>query len=289
MKKINCCFLFLLVFFGCGDDDELVKDEVIEDKPNKKITWKKDGKEMALIPAGSFEMGNHFYVVTDGENTAPVHKVTLNSFYMDVHEVTVAQFREFVNQSGYDYQANMFLNLFDMWDEVARDSPGDNHPMVRVNWNDAVAYAEWAGKRLPTEAEWEYAARGGLVGKRYPWGDKEPTPDRANYGSKVGKPTVVGSYPANGYGLHDMAGNVWEWCQDWYEAGYYSNSPVNNPQGPKNGRQVAKMIRGGQWGSVSSVLQVHIRGHSLVNLGPQLSVNNGSYSKIGFRCVSGSK
>ena len=173
------------------------------------ITWQKDSKEMVLILSGSFEMGDHL----DGRSDAPVHTVILDSFYMDVHEVTVGQFREFVNQSGYSYERD--------WNDVAKYSPGDEYPMVFVNWNDATADAKWAGKRLPTEAEWEYAVRGGLVGKRYPWGD-EVTHDDANYSGTGGKDkwgycAPVGSFAANGYGLYDMAGNVWEWCQDWYD------------------------------------------------------------------------
>jgi formylglycine-generating enzyme required for sulfatase activity len=170
------------------------------------IEWEKDNSEMALIPAGSFEMGDHL----DGLSNAPVHIVELDAFYMDTHEVTVGQFREFVNQSGYKYEGD--------WDNVAKYSPWDWYPMVYVNWNDTTAYAKWAGKRLPTEAEWEYAARGGLVGKRYPRGD-EISHDDANYSGTGGKDkwskcAPVGSFAANGYGLYDMAGNVREWCQD---------------------------------------------------------------------------
>ena len=223
MKKINYCFLFLvlLVFFGCSDEssneDEvvknLVKDEpIIDTEPEKKITWEKDGKGMVLIPAGSFEMGDHF---SEGEeNELPVHRVNLDGFYMDIHEVTVDQFKQFVKQSGYDYQGD--------WDKVALYSPDDDYPMINVTWSDATAYAEWAGKRLPTKAEWEYAARGGLESKRYPWGD-EIDNTKAHYDSwndGNGTTKLVGSFESNGYGLYDMAGNAWEWCQDWYGENY---------------------------------------------------------------------
>jgi len=220
---------------------------------------------MVLIPAGSFTMGSR-----DGgpEDEKPVHRVELDAFYMDVHEVRVGQFRDFVNQSGYEYGGN--------WNDVAKYSPGDEYPMVYVNWNDATAYAKWTGKRLPTEAEWEYAARGGLVGKRYPWGDEGATAEKANYGNNVGKPTVVGSYPANGYGLYDMAGNVWEWCADWYGSDYYSKSSAKNPLGPGTGS--GGVLRGGSWGSDAS----YLRGANRFNYAP----DNRSYF-CGFRCVSG--
>ena len=175
MRKLSWILLVLVVLVGCGDEvtdeegkalKDLVKDEVVADAGlEKEIVWQKDGAKMAYIPAGSFEMGDSKNELEDWMKTArPVHTVELDAFYMDVHEVTVGQFREFVNQSGYKYSGN--------WADVVKSSPGDGYPMVEVNWNDAVAYAKWAGKRLPTEAEWEYAARGGLVGKRYPGGDE---------------------------------------------------------------------------------------------------------------------
>ena len=276
--------MFLLVCFGCGDEssneDEIVQDSVedeivVETDPKKDIVWKKDGKEMTLIPAGSFEMGDHF---SEGEkDELPVHKVNLDAFYMDTHEVTVGQFKQFINQTGYDWSPP----VGDMWDAVARLSPGDDYPMVYVNWNDATAYAEWAGKRLPTEAEWEYAARGGVVGQRYPSGD-DITRNDANYKGAGGRDkwdtttALVGSFEANGYGLHDMVGNVWEWCQDWYDENYYSNSPANNPPGPETGSD--RVSRGGGWAYDSDYLR----------LADRYNYPNDRYSTYGFRCVSGS-
>ena len=233
---------------------------------DKEVKWAKDGSEMTLIPAGSFEMGNH---LDNMASERPVHSVELDAFYMDIHEVTVGQFKQFVEESGYRY---------DRWNSVAKYSPTDEHPMVLVSWNDATAYCEWAGKRLPTEAEWEYAARGGLIGKRYPLGD-ELTHDDANYSGTGGRDkwqycSPVGSFATNGYGLYDMVGNVYEWCSDWYD--YYSNSPTKNPQGPSLGS--FRVLRGGSWNYDTNSLRVANR--SLGN--PTLTNNN-----IGFRCVLG--
>ena len=216
-------------------------------------------------------MGDHFNEGNTRER--PVHTVELDAFYMDVREVTVGQFREFVNQSGYSYNK---------WNDVTQYSPGDEYPMVLVNWDDATAYAEWAGKRLPTEAEWEYAARGGLRGKRYPWAD-EISHDDANYSGMGGADTwdrstaPVGSFAANGYGLYDMVGNVYEWCQDWYGENYYSNSAAKNPPGPDSGS--SRVLRGGFWDKYTNTLRVaHRDGTSPFN-----RIND-----LGFRCVSGS-
>jgi len=229
-----------------------VSDDGVKPVLGEKITWEKDGSEMVLIPAGSFEMGDHH---DNMGNALPVHIVELDAFYMDVYEVTVGQFRKFVNQSGYEYDGN--------WNNVARYSLDDGYPMVYVNWNDATAYAKWAGKRLPTEAEWEYADRGGLAGKRYPWGnDENVARDYANYNGVGGKDKwsqtgPVGSLEANGYGLYDMAGNVWEWCQDWYDFGYYNNSPSKNPPGSGTGSR--RVLQGGYWYHDVSTVATTIR------------------------------
>ena len=177
---------------------------------------------------------------------------SISSFYMDKYEVTNAQYREFIQATGHREPI--------YWDNSKYNQ--SNQPVVGVSWNDAVAYAKWSGKRIPTEKEWEWAARGGLIDKKYPWGDQQPNSSRANYyGANIGKPIAVGSYPANGYGLHDMAGNVLEWCQDWYDRDQYY-----------------KVLRGGSWADISPILRVADRN----NRNP---LNRGIYH--GFRCVSG--
>jgi formylglycine-generating enzyme required for sulfatase activity len=189
------------------------------------------GGEMVLIPGGTFEMGR-----PDGKpgyDNFPVHLVKIDSFYMDKFEITVGEFKQFLNETGYDFDWSLWERFF--------VSPTDDHPMVHVNWYEATAFAKWACKRLPTEAEWEYAARGGLKGKRYPWGNiitkndanfHKYWKDDEEYGQshsvkKNGKDkwkystAPVGSFKPNGFELFDMAGNVAEWCQDWYQHDYY--------------------------------------------------------------------
>ncbi|MDP6599680.1 MAG: SUMF1/EgtB/PvdO family nonheme iron enzyme, partial [Candidatus Poribacteria bacterium] len=245
--------------------------------PPNQILWNKDGAQMSYIPAGSFEMGDHF---GEGNNSyeLPVHNVTLDEFYMDKTEVTVGQFDQFVTESGYSWAGD--------WNQVATLSPTDDHPMIYVTWDDAVAYAQWAGKRLPTEAEWEYAARGGLAGKRYPWGN-EIDDTKANYDNIFGDgTTVAGSYATNGYGLYDVAGNVWEWCSDWWNGNYYSNSPASNPLGPEIGEppipggSPVRVFRGGYWHDGAWILRVSCRVIADVS-----AAQTGGRMK-GFRCVS---
>ena len=209
MRNLNYFFAFLLLIGLSTTAQEA-----------EQITWEKDNSQMVLIPAGSFEMGDHFNEGKADGRELPGHTVALDGFYMDKTEVTVGQFKAFLADSGYSWGGD--------WEQVAEYSPGDDHPMIYVIWDDAVAYAEWAGKRLPTESEWEYAARGELQGKRYPWGD-EITQDDANYSGTGGKDrwdqstAAVGSFEANGYGLYDVGGTVAEWCADWYAEDYYAS------------------------------------------------------------------
>ena len=176
----------------------------------------------------------------------PPHRVSLGSFYIAQRPVTNAQYRQFILDTGHraphldDARAER-----ENWDRERLSPPEgrETHPVVLVSWHDAQAYCVWAGGRLPTEAEWERAARGGLEGKPYPWGESINR-DRANYDNPAGT-TPAGSYPPNSYGLYDMAGNVWEWVADWYAPHYYAVSPTEDPLGPEAG--MGKVLRGGAW------------------------------------------
>ena len=201
--------------------------------------------DMVLIPAGEFLMGNNNENAIDREK--PVHKVHVDAFCIDKYPVTNAQYKEFIDANphwrkptkrgarnktkqimhsilrkyhGGDYLKGWIDNLF--------VSDQDDYPVTHVSWYAAMAYAEWVGKRLPTEAEWEKAARGGVSAQRYPWGDVLDSAN-AECGKGFGKTYPVGKFPANNYGLHDIVGNVWEWCLDLYDADYYASSPKHNP------------------------------------------------------------
>jgi formylglycine-generating enzyme required for sulfatase activity len=229
------------------------------------------GPPMVLIPAGTFQMGSN----SGHDDEQPVHSVTLDSYYMDVYEVTNAMYAQCVSDGACSPPFGAGSSIRESYYEV---SSYDNYPVITVDWNQAMAYCNWAGKRLPTEAEWEYAARGGLRGGPYPWGEGIDC-DWANYwpGAScvfVGDTSEVGSYPPNGYGLYDMAGNVWEWVADWYNESYYRTSLVENPSGPANGTY--RVLRGGSWGANGNYLRVASR--SYYNPTTQ-------YLDVGFRCA----
>ncbi|MBI4860539.1 MAG: SUMF1/EgtB/PvdO family nonheme iron enzyme, partial [Candidatus Riflebacteria bacterium] len=223
---------------------------------------KKDGAVMVRVPAGRFLMGSS----SGKADERTVHEVDLDAFLIDKFEVTNARYGRFLAATGHRKQ--------ECWNDPRFNAA--QQPVVGVSWTDALVYCSWAGKRLPTEAEWERAARGGLEQKPYPWGDKAPE-GRACYGCDLltGHPAPVGRFPPNGFGLHDLAGSVWEWCADWYGADYYPNSPGRNPQGPASGRW--RVARGGSWDYFdASLLTCHRRSRDLTTF---RSVNGG------FRCA----
>ncbi len=244
---------------------------------------------MVLIDAGEFRMGSN-----DGQDREkPIHSVYVDAFYMDEYEVTNAEYAEFLNAKGKHTDGSItWLDIGADWcrieyvSRVYRAKTGyENHPVVEVSWYGAMAYAAWKGKRLPTEAEWEKAARGGLSGLKYPWGNAIDSTN-ANYNRHVGDTTPVGKYAANGYGLYDMSGNVSEWCLDEYNAGFYAISPARNPLSGANsiqwllenwtGVKSNRVLRGGAWFNNAPYVRCAER-----NYGPPARPDD-SYS---FRCV----
>lgn len=244
----------------------------------EEYTNEKDGSVLIHIPASSFIMGKS----PGYPNEGPPHKVYLDDYWIGKYEVTNKQFCEFLNsiKSGVSiveygdkvyYHGNRFYELLggDRWkDRIKWDGrkfyvvPGyENHPVVFVSWYGARAYCRWAGLRLPTEAEWEKAAKGNTQ-RKYPWGDEEPDEGgvyRCNYDEEAEdgfrETSPVGyfkDYPSP-YGCYDMAGNVYEWCNDWYDGNYYSHSPSKNPKGPITGKE--RVMRGGSWGNEPSYIR----------------------------------
>lgn len=244
------------------------------------FTYTQEKVAMVLIPAGEFTMGSDEFF---GEG--PAHKVYLDAFYIDKYEVTNEQFCQFLNEKGNQTEGGVRWldisgsNIEYQGGEYRPKAGYEDHPLIGVTWHGANAYAKWRGCRLPTEAEWEKAARGDLIGKTYPWGD-DIDPARANYGQDAESATTtpVGGYLPNGYGLYDIAGNVWEWCSDWYDRDYYSESPYKNPRGPEDG--YARVVRGGGWSGPVHIYAKYLRCSYRYFLRPE-STNN----YLGFRCA----
>ena len=240
---------------------------------------------MVLIPEGRFQMGSK-----NGDfDEKPVHTVYVDAFYIDKYEVTNAQYKRFVDanpQWGKNRIPRAYHNGSYLSDWSVNDYPvgKGEHPVTQVSWYAAMAYAQWADKRLPTEAEWEKAARGGAVGQRYPWGNSIDA-GKANYGSNIDDTTRVGSYPANNYGLHDMAGNVREWCLDAYQGGFYKSSHRRNPLAGGTLTEIvtrftsqkdSRVLRGGSWSSPARGMRVADR----LGYAPTYA-----YPYVGFRCA----
>jgi formylglycine-generating enzyme required for sulfatase activity len=245
-----------------------------------------DGAEMVRVPAGEFLMGGADPKAGDDEK--PQHTVSLETFWIDWTEVTNAQYVQFLNALGAHAGAcsgrdcaetrveDKYSHILHEKGRYVVERGFEDHPATQVSWYGAEAYCEWAGARLPTEAEWEKAARG-VEGRLYPWGDEPPDCGKAQYGDCGGATVPVGSRPAGAspYGALDMAGNVWEWVADWYDPVYYGASPVQNPQGPDAGER--KVFRGGSWGYPPAFLRASDRAR-----------NRPTYAgfNVGFRCAA---
>ncbi len=254
---------------------------------------------MVLIESGSFGMGCK--KLECPENEKPYHKVYLDSYYIDIYEVTNKEFAEFLNyfsEEGFEEQRKRWIIIrSDLKDESSgylwpaeiiydpqtqryRPVPGlEEYPVISVSWYGAMAYCTWKGKRLLTEAEWEKSARAGLKDMDYPWGNSLPTDgvvfNRVWKDNNLPAPVERKDYYLpNHYGLYNMAGNVAEWVQDWYDPDYYKKSPQDNPEGPKGGD--FKVIRGGSWASTGDGIRVSFRNYASPD---------STLSGVGFRCA----
>jgi sulfatase modifying factor 1 len=282
---------------------------------------------MISLPGGSFLMGTDTLEGFPADGEGPIRSITLSPFSVDRDPVTNDRFQRFIEATGYKTEAETFGWSFVFWalippakfntiveDTVAAapwwckvpharwnepEGPGSdlkgrgNHPVAHVSWQDAAAFAAWAGKRLPTEAEWEYTARGGLEQKLYPWGDKLRTDGqhRCNIWQGVFPQTntaedgyvgtcPVDAFPPNDYGVFSITGNTWEWCSDWFDPDFHRTANPNNPQGPPTG--AARVMKGGSFLCHKSYCNRY-RVAARTSNTPDSSASN-----IGFRCVASS-
>ena len=225
-------------------------------------------KDMVFIPKGEFSMGSNEH------SDESKHQVVLDAYLIDKYETSNARYKEFMKATRHPAAA--------YWDDPRLNKP--NQPIVGVSWTDANAFCKWDGKRLPTEAEWERAAKGPEGDNQYPWGNAID-PKRANYGKNIGRTSPVDSYPegVSGFGVYNMAGNVFEWVEDWYDLNYPQENPTLNPRGAEKGYNFAnqgpvKVLRGGSWLAPETSLRTS---HRFWN-----QPDNNSYGVgLGFRCA----
>ena len=279
------------------------------------------GCHLIAIEGGRFAMGTSGAVAYPEDGETVVHQVTVDDFSIDAHAVSNARFAKFVDDTGHVTDAERYRWSFvfggllpddfvetrgvaaaPWWRQVfgadwrhpegPQSSIDDrpDHPVIHISHDDALAYCRWEGSRLPTEAEWEFAARGGIAGAAFPWGDElEPEgvhrmnvwqgsfPDANSNADGYYGTAPVDSYEANAFGLHNMCGNVWEWCSDWFDPGYYEQSPEENPPGPPSGQN--RVMRGGSYLCHESYCHRYRVGARSSN-GPDSSAGN-----LGFRTV----
>ena len=243
-------------------DHETIIDTITVDENNKQFNYTLIIKQvMVFVKGGTFQMGDTFVDGDDDEK--PVHEVTVSDFYIGKYEVTNAQFCKFLNEKGNQQEGDkLWLDIESQYcliekrdQQYAAKAGYENHPVIEVTWYGARAYCQWAGGRLPTEAEWEYACRGGSRSAHYKYSGSNNVHDVAWYRSNSGRRThLVGTKQPNELGLYDMSGNVWEWCADWYDKEYYSKSPKQNPEGPASGS--SRVLRGGSWDSSAGSCRV---------------------------------
>lgn len=246
-------------------------------------TREDDDMVMVYVPRGTFEMGS----AAGHSDEKPEHTVVLDEFWIDKYEVTNAQFAAFLNDRGNQSEGGTdWLDINDSNCLIQQSRGGfepksgsADHPVIQVSWYGAAAYCEWVGGRLPTEAEWEYAARG-PQGHTYPWGNDMPTCELAQFSECPGDTIPVGNLPdgASWVGAMDMSGNVWEWVADWYDSEYYEYSPVSNPTGPLSGRE--RVLRGGSWDPSSR----QVYGFTRSEMPPSFM-----WYSLGFRCARSSR
>lgn len=279
----------------------------------------------ARIPRGDYSRGDSSGDENRGDGETPRHRVSLDAFTIDATTVTNADFARFIEATGYRTEAETFgfSAVFHLAVQAPQSAimgpsagtpwwygvrgadwahPGGpdsgiedvlDHPVVHVSWNDAQTYCGWAGRRLPTEAEWEYSARGGIEGAKYPWGDEEvdaggwraniwqgrfPTQNTVEDGWLTTAPAAA--FAANGYGLHQSVGNVWEWCADWYDSRAYTPEPVTDPRGPSAGQ--VRVLRGGSYLCHLSYCNRY-RNSARSSNTPDSSMGNAGFRTVGLR------
>jgi formylglycine-generating enzyme required for sulfatase activity len=280
MKRLLFAVLVLVLLAGCATTPTAAPTQAPEPEVTEAPALEAPAG-MIYIPGGEFMMGcdpehnGGFSCVAD---SLPLHAVTIDAYFIDMYEVTNAQYAECVAADACDFPTRTESETRDTY----YDAPAfADYPVIYVTWTDASDYCTWAGKHLPTEAEWEMAARGTTV-QAYPWGDGDPSCTLANSFNNPGGSTctgdtsAVGSYPDgnSAFGVADLAGNVWEWVSDWYSETYYSESPAMNPMGPDGSTN--KVLRGGGWGGTWPHLLTASR-----TFDPDFNSSN----DVGFRCA----